>query len=99
MDVTNAMSGLYEEHFGRRPTGVRTFWAGPDAITCFLENTFTLSEHKLIALDNHRGVRDVRSLMQYRSVASFCEPVERITGRTVQSFHNSTDTQTDGHTA
>ena len=33
---------------------------------------------------------------QYASVREFCEPVEQITGRTVRSFHSSTDTQIDG---
>jgi hypothetical protein len=33
---------------------------------------------------------------QYASVREFCEPVERLTGRTVRSFVSGTDTMVDG---
>ena len=29
-------------------------------------------------------------------IDDFCRPVERITGRTLQAFHSSTDTEVDG---
>jgi len=35
---------------------------------------------------------------QYATIREFCEPVERITGRRVRSFHSSTDTKVDGLT-
>jgi hypothetical protein len=33
---------------------------------------------------------------QYATVREFCEPVERVTGRTVRFFHSSIDTEVDG---
>ena len=94
--VSDAMVGLYESEFGRGSNGARTYWCGPDAITCFMEDTFTPAEHKLVAMGDCARIRDGRSLTQCTTVAQFCEPVERILGRTVRSLHSSTDTHVDG---
>jgi uncharacterized protein YbcI len=96
MEVSNAMVAIFKNHFGRGPTAVRTHWAGPDALVCFLENTFTPAERNLVRLGEHQRLRDTRMVFQYASVREFCEPVERITGRTVRSFHSSVDTAVDG---
>jgi uncharacterized protein YbcI len=96
MEVSKAMIGLYKNHFGRGPTKTRSYWAGPDAITCVLEDTLTPAERNLARMGAHERLRDARTYFQYASVREFCEPVERITGRTVRSFHSSTDTKVDG---
>ena len=36
--VSNAMVRLHKEQFGRGPTKSRAFLAGPDALTCVLED-------------------------------------------------------------
>ena len=41
-------------------------------------------------------MRDMRTFFQYATVADFCEPVERLTGRRVRSFLSAIDTQVDG---
>jgi hypothetical protein len=38
----------------------------------------------------------MRIYFQYATMREFCEPVERITGRKVRSFHSSVDTKVDG---
>jgi len=38
----------------------------------------------------------MRTFFQYATLREFCEPVERITGLTVRSFHSSIDTKVDG---
>jgi uncharacterized protein YbcI len=96
MQVSNAMVQLYKQQFGRGPTSARTHWCGPDAVTCFLEDTLTPAERNLVALGEHQRLRDTRTFFQYASVREFCEPVEHITGRTVRSFHSSIDTEVDG---
>jgi uncharacterized protein YbcI len=95
-DVSNAMVRLYKEQFGRGPTRVRSFWVGPDAIACFLEETLTPAERNLVKLGQHQRLRDMRTYFQYATVPEFCQPVERITGRKVRSFQSSIDTKVDG---
>ena len=96
MEVSNAMVRLYKEQFGRGPTRTRSFWAGPDAIACFMEDTLTPAERNLAKMGEHQRLRDMRLFFQDASVREFCEPVERATGRKVRSFHSSVDTKVDG---
>jgi uncharacterized protein YbcI len=96
MEVSNAMVRLYKSQFGRGPTSVRTCWAGPDAVACFLEDTLTPVERNLVKMGEHQRLRDLRTCFQYASVREFCDPVEQITGRKVRSFHSSIDTEVDG---
>jgi uncharacterized protein YbcI len=96
MEVSNAMVRLYKDQFGRGPTKARSYWSGPDAIACFLEDTLTPAERNLANMGQHQRLRDMRMYFQYATLREFCEPVERITGRKVRSFHSSIDTKVDG---
>src|SRR3954447_10132076 len=82
MEISNAMVQLYKGQFGRGPTAARTYWAGPDAVMCVLEDTLTPAERNLIKMGEHQRLRDTRMYFQYATVREFCEPIERITGRT-----------------
>jgi uncharacterized protein YbcI len=93
--VSLEMVRLYKEHFGR-PKSARTYWAGPDALVVFLEDTLTRAERKMAEMGDHDRLRNKRVRVQYSTVRAFCEPVERITGRKVRSFLSSTDTEVDG---
>ena len=99
MEISNVMVRLHKEQFGRGPTKARSHWCGPDALTCFLEDTLTPAERNLVRMGEHQRLRDLRMFFQYATVREFCEPVERITGRTVRSFHSSVDTEADGLSA
>ena len=96
MEISNTMVRLYKEQFGRGPTRARTYWAGPDALTCILDDTLTPAERNLVKLGEHQRLRDTRLFFQYATVAEFCTPVERITGRKVMAFHSSVDTEANG---
>ena len=96
MQISNEMVRLYKEQFGRGPTRARTNWAGQDVIITILEDTLTPAERNLVKLGEHQRLRDLRMFFQYASVKEFCEPVERLTGRRVRSFHSSIDTLVDG---
>ena len=96
MEISNAMVRLYKSQFGRGPTKARTYWCGPDAMSCFLEDTLTPAERNLVKMGEHQRLRDTRTFFQYASVREFCEQVEQITGRRVRSFHSSIDTEVDG---
>jgi len=96
MEISNAMVGLYKEQFGRGPSRARTHWTGSDALTCVLDDTLTPAERNLVKLGEHQRLRDTRIFFQYASVSEFCEPVERITGRTVRAFISGIDTEAEG---
>jgi len=96
LEISNAMVGLYKEQFGRGPTRARTYWAGPDIVVSVLEDTLTPAERNMVALGEHERLRDLRVFLQYATLAEFCAPVERITGRRVKAFHSSIDTVMDG---
>ncbi len=93
--VSLEMVRLYKEQFGR-PKSANTYWAGPDALVVFLEDTLTLAERDMADMGEHQQVREKRTAVQYSTVRDFCEPVERLTGRKVRAFLSATDTQVDG---
>jgi uncharacterized protein YbcI len=95
-EVSSTIVGLFKQQFGRGPTLARSHWCGPDALACILEETLTPAERNLVRMGEHQRLRDTRMFFQYASVREFCEPIERITGRTIRSFHSSVDTEVDG---
>ncbi len=96
MEVSTTIVRLFKSQFGRGPTSARSYWAGPDALMCILEDTLTPAERNLVAMGEHQRLRDTRLFFQYASVEEFCRPVEQITGRTIRAFHSSTDTEAGG---
>jgi uncharacterized protein YbcI len=94
--ISDEMVRLYKEQFGRGPNRVRTYWCGDDVLTTLLEETLTPAERSLVALGDHQRLRDTRIFFQYATVPDFCEPVERLTGRTVRAFISGIDTEVDG---
>jgi uncharacterized protein YbcI len=93
--ISNDMVRIYKDQFGRGPTKTRTNWAGPDVLVVTLEDTFTPAERSLKKLGEHERLRDLRMLFQYAEVDTFCEPVERLTGRKVKAFISGIDTEAD----
>ncbi len=93
--ISNEMVRLYKEQFGRGPTKTRTDWAGSDVLVVTLEETFTPAERTLRRLGEHQRLRDLRLLFQYAEIDSFCEPIERLTGRKVRAFISGIDTEAD----
>ena len=93
--ISNEMVRIYKDQFGRGPTKTRTQWAGPDVLVVTLEQTFTPAERRLCELGEHARLRELRLLFQYAEVRAFCEPIERLTGRTVRAFISGIDTEAD----
>jgi uncharacterized protein YbcI len=96
MQIANEMVRLFKDQFGRGPTTARAVWSGADAITVFLEDTFTPAERNLARMGEHERLRETRMFFQYANVREFCEPVEQITGRKVRGFISGFDTVADG---
>jgi uncharacterized protein YbcI len=95
-ELSNEMVRLYKEQFGRGPMSARAAWAGSDALIVVLEGTLTPAERNLVKLGEHERLRETRMFFQYASVREFCEPVERLTGRTVKAFISGIDTECEG---
>jgi uncharacterized protein YbcI len=93
--VSNAMVRLYKEQFGRGPTKAQTHFAGPDILITTLKDSLTPAERNLVALGEHRRLRDTRMFFQYASEDEFRGTVEHIIGRKVVAFVSGIDTMQD----
>jgi uncharacterized protein YbcI len=94
-ELSDAMVAIYKEQFGRGPTKAHTAYATNDLLVCTLENSLTPSERKMLALDEHQRVREIRMFFQHAVEAEFIETVERISGRRVRGFVSGMDTHND----
>jgi uncharacterized protein YbcI len=93
--ISNEMVRIYKDQFGRGPTRTRSAWAGPDTLVVTLEDTFTQAERSLRDMGEQGRLRELRLLFQYAEVSTFCEPVERLTGRKVRAFISGIDAEVD----
>jgi uncharacterized protein YbcI len=83
--VSNAITKLQRENYGRGPEGVRTV-VGYDHIICFLENSFIPVERTLIDAGETAAVRETRLAFQRAMESRFINTVEEISGRKVRAF-------------
>ena len=93
--LSNAMTKLYKDLFGRGPTKVRSAYAGPDVVVVTLENTMTQAERNMVRLGERQRLRDVRLFFQHSSAEELKRPVEEILGRSVRAFTSGIDTEAD----
>jgi uncharacterized protein YbcI len=94
-EISREMVRLYKEQFGRGPTKARTEFAGPDAVICTLEHSFTPAERKLAEMGEHQRLRDTRLYFQQATEEGFRGAVERAVGRKVRAFVSGVDTCVD----
>jgi uncharacterized protein YbcI len=83
--ISNAITKLQHDYYGRGPESVRTV-VGYDHIICFLENTFMPVERTLIDAGETTAVRETRLAFQRAMEPRFVENVEEISGRKVRAF-------------
>jgi uncharacterized protein YbcI len=95
VQISRAMVAVYKEQFGRGPDRARSYYAGPDAIVCFLEGTLTPVERTLGTINEHQRLREMRMLFQHTAEDTFRTAVEGITGRDVIAFSSGIDTKAD----
>jgi uncharacterized protein YbcI len=93
--ISRAMVAIYKEQFGRGPRLVHSHFAGPNAITCFLEGTLTAAEQTLNAMGEQQRLRETRMLFQYAAEVEFRSAVEESTGREVIAFLSAIDVRAD----
>ena len=90
-EVSNALVALHKEQFGRGPTRARSHFAGPNALTCVMEDVLLPAELKLVALGQQDTVRETRSAFQVATAADFIATVEQIVYRKVRAFASAVD--------
>jgi uncharacterized protein YbcI len=83
--ISNAISKLQRDHYGRGPDSVRTV-VGYDHIICFLENTFMPVERTLLDAGESNAVRETRLAFQRAMESRFINMIEEISGRKVRAF-------------
>jgi len=94
-EMSRAMVRIYKDQFGRGPTKARSDFAGPDAVICTLEDSFTPAERKLAEMGEHQRLRDTRLYFQHATKDEFCSVVEQLLERKVRAFISGVDTGTD----
>ena len=95
MQVSRALMRVYKESLGRGPDRAYAYYAGPDAIVCFLEGTLTPVERTLTTIAAHQRLRETRIMIQDAAEAEMCRLVESITGRRVIAFTSGFDVRAD----
>jgi uncharacterized protein YbcI len=83
--VSNVMTKLHREYYGRGPTNVRTV-VGYDHVICFLEEIFTPVERTLLDSGETEAVRQTRLAFQRAMEERFVTAIEEIVERKVRSF-------------
>jgi uncharacterized protein YbcI len=83
--ISNAMSRLHRDFYGRGPDTVRTV-VGRDHVITFLEGTHTPVEKTLLDAGEADAVIETRLAFQRAMKSKFVECVEEATGRDVRAF-------------
>ncbi|HEX4519115.1 MAG TPA: DUF2294 domain-containing protein [Gaiellaceae bacterium] len=83
--ISNGLSKLHRDYYGRGPTSVRTIY-GHDYVVTFLEDFHTPLERTLVDAGEGGTVHDVRRAFQRAMRERFVEVVETATGRKVRAF-------------
>lgn len=85
--ISNEMVRLKAQHYGKGPVEAKTY-LNDNFLFCVLKGGLTRVEETLIASGDATLVRQVRLRFQEQMSATFCEPVERLTGRRVLTYES-----------
>jgi uncharacterized protein YbcI len=83
--ISNGLSKLHHDYYGRGPNSVRTIY-GHDHVVTFLEDIYTPLERTLVEAGETAPVQEVRRAFQRAMKDRFITVVEQATGRTVRAF-------------
>jgi uncharacterized protein YbcI len=83
--ISNGLTRLHHEYYGRGANTARTIIAGNFVIT-FLEDVYTRIERTLIDSGEHDSVRETRLAFQRAMEEKFTNVVEEVMGRKVIAF-------------
>jgi uncharacterized protein YbcI len=95
LEISNAMVALYKDAFGRGPTKARAQFAGRDTLLVTLESSLTVAERNLVAMGEHRRLREAR-LFHLDALEEQCRAiVERALERKTLAYVSGIDTARD----
>jgi uncharacterized protein YbcI len=80
--ISNAMVGIWKEHYGRGPTSARTFLESR-FVFVVLEDGLTRGEQTLLEAGHEQAVREFRLCFQETMHEAFRSTMEQLTGRRV----------------
>lgn len=83
--VSNAMTKMHRDSYGRGPNSVRTVM-DHDHVICFLEDLYTPVERTLLDGGEVEAVRETRLAFQRTMKEPFVAAIEEITHRKVRAF-------------
>ena len=95
LELSNAIVRLYKDAWGRGPTKARAHFAGPDTLVVVLENSMTVAERNLAAMDAHERLSESRLFFQHALENEFRRVVEQTLGRRPIAFISGIDTRHD----
>ena len=84
--ISSAVANAYKSHYGRGPTVILTRFAGPDVVTCVLEDSKSPAQAKLMELGRDDIVLEARSALQAAHAGELSAIVEEVTGRRVRTM-------------
>ena len=83
--ISDSMVRLYREHFGKGPTGAKTYVLD-DLVICVMRDGLTTVEKTLFEQGRGDAVREMRAAFQDAVSDRFTGVVEDLTGRKVLAF-------------
>ena len=83
--ISNGLSKLHRDHYGRGPTSARTLY-GHDHVVTFLEDIYLPAERTLVEAGEAEAVHEMRRAFQRAMRDRFVAVVEEATGRKVRAF-------------
>jgi uncharacterized protein YbcI len=92
LEIANALVRLA---YGREPTKARAQFAGPDTLVVILENSLTVTERNLVAMDEHDRLPTTRVFFQRMLENAMRAVVEQALGRRTVAFISGIDTRRD----
>jgi uncharacterized protein YbcI len=95
LELSNAMVALYKEAFGRGPTKARAQFAGHDTLLITLESSLTVAERNLVAIGQHRRLREARLFLSDALEDQLRAIVEQSLGRKTLAYVSGIDTARD----
>jgi uncharacterized protein YbcI len=85
--ISNAIVGIFKEHYGLGPTAARVFLED-DYVFVAMHGGFTRNEHTLMDAGHHQLVRDYRLRFQEAISETSRAAVAEVTGRHVVAHHS-----------
>jgi uncharacterized protein YbcI len=95
LEISNGMVAVFKEAFGRGPTKARAQFAGHDTLLVTLESSLTVAERNLVAIGEHRRLREARLFVSDALEDQLRAIVEQALGRKTLAYVSGIDTARD----